>query len=80
MSAFNEASYEAAEQTRRIRVLVITHGPWREDTSIGNSYSNIFAGMEDRLEFAQIYLKGTTPNSDLVSHYFHIPEKALIKL
>lgn len=39
-----------------------------------------FAGMEDRLEFAQIYLKGTTPNSDLVSHYFHIPEKALIKL
>ena len=65
--------------SRRMRGLVITHGAWREDTSIGNSYSNIFSGMDDRLEFAQIYLKGPVPNSELVSRFFHIPEKALIK-
>lgn len=68
-----------AVSSGRLRILVVTHGAWREDTSIGNSYSNIFSGMGDKFEFAQIYLKGSSPNSELVSRFFHIPEKALIK-
>lgn len=64
---------------RKIKVLFITHAPWRNDTSIGNSYSNIFAGMDDRLEFAQIYIRDGMPENNLVNKYFHISEQDLIK-
>lgn len=64
---------------RKIRVLVITHAPWRNDTSIGNSYSNIFAEMDDRIEFAQLYIRDGMPENGLVHQYFHISEKQLLK-
>ena len=64
---------------RKIRVLVITHAPWRNDTSIGNSYSNIFAEMDDRIEFAQLYIRDGMPENCLVHQYFHISEKQLLK-
>lgn len=64
---------------KKIKVLFITHAPWRNDISIGNSYSNIFAGMGDRLEFAQIFIRDGMPDNQLVDKYFCISEKALIK-
>lgn len=63
----------------KLRVLFVTHAPWRNDTSIGNSYSNIFAEMDDRIEFAQIYIRKGEPENSLVNRYFHIPENELLK-
>lgn len=64
---------------RKIRMLVITHAPWRNDTSVGNSYSNIFASMDDRIEFAQLYIRDGMPENNLVHIYYHISEKQLFK-
>lgn len=64
---------------KKIKVLVITLLPWRNDTSVGNSYSNIFSGMDDRFEFAHIYIKDGLPENNLVKKYYCISEKELIK-
>lgn len=64
---------------KKIKVLVITYLPWRNDTSVGNSYSNIFHGMEERIEFAHIYIRDGMPENNLVHKYFHISEKGLMK-
>lgn len=64
---------------RKIRVLVVTYLPWSNEISVGNTLSNIFRGMEDRLEFANIYFREDNPNNDIVSHFFNISEKQLAK-
>ncbi|EOS14907.1 glycosyltransferase family protein [Phocaeicola sartorii] len=64
---------------RKLRILVITYLPWRNDVSVGNSYSNIFKGMEDRIEFAHIYFRDDAPDNALVHRYFHISEKGLAR-
>lgn len=64
---------------RKIRVLVVTYLPWNNDISVGNTLSNIFQGMEDRLEFANIYFREDNPNNDIVSRFFNISEKQLAK-
>ncbi len=64
---------------RKMRVLVITHAPWRNDTSVGNSYSNIFADMDNHIEFAQLYIRDGMPENNLVHEYFYISEKKLLK-
>lgn len=63
----------------KMRVLVITYLPWRNDTSVGNSYSNIFSGMDDKIEFAHVYVKDGMPENNLVKKYYCISEKQLIK-
>lgn len=64
---------------RKIKILVITYLPWRNDTSVGNSYSNIFNGMADSFEFAHIYFRDGMPDNTLVHKYFHISEKEMMK-
>lgn len=64
---------------RKLRILVITYLPWRDDVSVGNSYSNIFKGMKDKIEFAHIYFRDDAPDNDIVHRYFHISEKGLLK-
>ncbi len=64
---------------RKIRVLVVTYLPWSNDISVGNTLSNIFRGMEDRLEFANIYFREDYPNNGIVSRSFNISEKQLAK-
>ena len=64
---------------RKIRVLVVTYLPWSNDISVGNTLSNIFRGMEDRLEFANIYFREDNPDNNIVSHFFNISEKQLAK-
>lgn len=57
---------------RKIRVLVVTYLPWRDDNNIGNSYSNIFKGMENKIEFAHIYIRNGLPQNGLVKECYHI--------
>ena len=64
---------------RKLRILVITYLPWSNDISVGNTLSNIFCGMEDRLEFANIYFREDIPNNGIVSRFFNISEKQLAK-
>lgn len=64
---------------RKLRILVVTYLPWSNDISVGNTLSNIFRGMEDKLEFANIYFREDIPNNDIVSRFFNISEKQLAK-
>lgn len=65
---------------RKIRILIITYLPWREDNSIGNSYSNIFRDTDkDKYEFAHIYIRDGMPQNNLCHEYYHISEKKLMK-
>lgn len=63
----------------KIKVLVVTYLPWRNDTSIGNSFSNIFTNTDDKYEFAHIYFRSDKPNNEIVRKYFQISESKLIK-
>lgn len=65
---------------RKIRILLMTHLPWREDNNIGNSYSNIFRNTDkDKYEFAHIYVRDGMPQNKLVHEYYHISEKKMMK-
>ena len=64
---------------RKLRVLVVTYHPWREDISVGNTLSNIFNNMDDQLEFANIYIRDDKPCNRIVKHFFNISEKGLAK-
>lgn len=57
---------------KKIKILVITYLPWREDNNIGNSYSNIFANTQDKYEFAHIYIRNGMPQNTLAKDYYHI--------
>lgn len=56
----------------KIKILVITYLPWREDNNIGNSYSNIFANTQDKYEFAHIYVRNGLPQNSIAKDYYHI--------
>lgn len=60
-----------------MKILVVSCSPWRGDNSIGNSYTNIFQGMD--VEIAHICCGSGAPDTDFVKRHFHISEKAIIK-
>lgn len=64
---------------KKIKILVVTYHPWRDDISVGNTLSNIFDGMEDRIEFANVYVRDDKPSNKLVDKFFNISEKGLAK-
>lgn len=65
---------------KKIKVLIITYLPWRDDNSIGNSYSNIFKDTDkEKYEFAHIYIRDGMPQNKLCHEYYHISEKALMR-
>ena len=66
-------------EIEKIRVLVVSYLPWGNDVSVGNTLSNLFNGLQDRIEFANIYFKGGKPQNEIASHHFYIPEKELAK-
>ncbi len=61
-----------------MRILVLSNTPWRTDNSFGNSFSNIFGGMEG-IEIANIYCRYGAPDSRIVTKSFQITEKSLIR-
>lgn len=60
------------------KILVVSCAPWRNDNSVGNSYTNIFGGI-DNIEIAHIYCGNGVPNNNLVKRHFQINEKHIIK-
>lgn len=64
---------------KKIKILVVTYHPWRDDISVGNTLSNIFDGMEDRIEFANVYVRDDKSSNKLVGKFFNISEKGLAK-
>lgn len=64
---------------KKIKVLIITYYPWREDNNVGNSYSNLFNGMTDKIDFSQIYIRDGLPQNTLAHDYFHISDIKLLK-
>ena len=61
-----------------MKILILSSTPWTKDNSFGNSFSNIFEGLED-VEIANIYCKYGKPETDLVSKFFQITEKSMFR-
>lgn len=64
---------------KKIKVLVISYLAWRDDTNVGNTFSNLFQGMYDKLEFASIYFKNDPPDNTFTKINFYISEMELAK-
>lgn len=62
----------------KMKILVLSNTPWDNNNSFGNSYSNIFTGMEN-LEFANIYCRAGNPNNQIPMIFFQISTGAMIK-
>lgn len=60
-----------------MRVLIISDVPWRDDNSVGNTFSNIFENFNG-VEFANLYCKAGMPDSKIVQNFYQITEKQLI--
>lgn len=61
-----------------MKILVISNTAWDTNNSFGNSFSNIFDGVED-IEIANVYCRNGKPNNRLKGRYFQIYEKNIIK-
>lgn len=61
-----------------MRILVVSCSPWRNDNNIGNTYTNIFKGI-DNIELAHICCGGGRPDTDFVRYHLHISEKNILK-
>lgn len=61
-----------------MKILVLSSTPWTNDNSFGNSFGNIFEGI-DNIEIANIYCKYGKPNTNLVSKFFQITEKSMLR-
>lgn len=61
-----------------MRVLVLSNTPWDNNNSFGNTYSNIFSGMDD-LEFVNIYCRSGNPNTSIELKCFQITTGAMLK-
>lgn len=60
-----------------MRVLIISDVPWRDDNSVGNTFSNIFENFNG-VEFANLYCKAGMPDTKIVQNFYQITEKQLI--
>lgn len=65
-------------QGDKIKVLVISLQAWRNDNATGNSYTNIFSGM-DKLEISHLYCQGQKPNVHVAKRFYQISDKAIIR-
>lgn len=61
-----------------MRILVITDTLWRNDNNVGNSYSNIFKGIDD-IEIYNICCQQGKSSNTIVKSCFQISEKSIIK-
>ena len=60
-----------------MKVLVVTNVLWRNDNGVGNSYSNIFAGMEN-VEIANVCCQEGVSQNGVSKKCFQISESSLI--
>lgn len=61
-----------------MRILTLSQTPWHTDNSFGNSYSNIFDGMEG-VEFANIYCSYGNVNGKMVKRSFQITLQSVVR-
>lgn len=61
-----------------MKVLVVTNVLWRNDNGVGNSYSNIFGGMEN-VEFANVCCQEGTSQNSVSTKCFQMSEASLVK-
>lgn len=62
-----------------LKILVVTYQPWRDDLSVGNTLSNIFNGMESKIEIANLYIRDDKPSNHIVKRFFHVSESSMAK-
>ncbi len=60
-----------------MKILVVTNVLWRNDNGVGNSYSNIFAGM-DNIEIANVCCQEGDSQNAVSKKCFQISESSLI--
>lgn len=60
-----------------MKVLVLSNTPWADDNSFGNSFSNIFKGI-DGLQFGNVFCRYGAPDNSIVGLYFQITERSLL--
>lgn len=61
-----------------MKVLVLSRNAWDDANSIGNTLSNLFAGIDD-IEIANIYFRASKPNNNICKNYFHVTETEILK-
>ena len=61
-----------------MRILFITTSPLRKDNTVGNTFANIFEGLEN-VEFSSVYCKSILPTVEFVKRFFCITEKDIIR-
>lgn len=60
-----------------MKILIVTNVLWRNDNGVGNSYSNIFAGM-DNVEIANVCCQEGASQNAVSKKCFQISESSLI--
>lgn len=61
-----------------MKILAVSCSPWRNDNNIGNTYTNIFKGIDD-IEVAYICCGGGSSDTDFVKKQIQISEESIIK-
>lgn len=61
-----------------IKVLTISRTPWNNDNSFGNTFSNLFEGMEN-VEIYNICCKNGESDSDILKEFAQLSDKSVLK-
>lgn len=62
----------------KIKILIVSRTPWNEANSFGNTFTNLFKGIEE-VEIANICCQGGTMNSQLIEESFQLTDKDVFK-
>lgn len=61
-----------------MKVLIISRVAWNSSTNFGNTYSALFEGLQD-VEIGHLYFANGKPDTKMVSRFFRIREKDVLK-
>ena len=61
-----------------MRVLAISRAPWRNDNSIGNTFTDFFKDFSD-VEFYSLCMREQPPQNEVAKRHFFISEKQMVK-
>lgn len=61
-----------------MRVLAISRAPWRDDNSIGNTFTDLFRDFSDA-EFYSLCMREQPPRNDIAKRHFFISEHQMLK-
>lgn len=61
------------------RILIISAEVWRPESDGGNVLTNLFQGLKDEFEFAQIYCNSQKPYNNICKRYFQLSESEMFR-